>query len=348
MRSVFAGSLAAVLTAGLTVSCSSSGSDGVTAPSCAPGGHGMTDCLSGNAGIESCCTSLEVPGGTYYRMYDVAGQNDADAGPSADGGWPDKADPATVSGFRLDKYLVTVGRFRQFVAAWNNGAGYLPPAGSGKHTHLNGGKGLVAVGGADAVVDYETGWLTTYDTNIAPTTTNLSGCSGPPSTWTTTATTQENLPIDCVNWYEAYAFCIWDGGFLPSEAEWEYAAAGGSQQREYPWGSKDPGTGNQYAIYHSYYTANPTGIAPVGTTSLGGGLWGQLDLAGEVFEWNLDSDGSYVSPCTDCARLTSANAGGEFRGGCAISGLVNLLPPTSDGSDATYREAVGFRCARTP
>jgi len=49
-----------------------------------------------------------------------------------------------VGDFKLDKYEVTVGRFRQFVAAWNGGAGYTPPAGSGKHTHLNGGNGLNA------------------------------------------------------------------------------------------------------------------------------------------------------------------------------------------------------------
>ena len=48
--------------------------------------------------------------------------------------------------------------------------------------------------------------------------------------------------MNCVNWFEAYAFCIWDGGFLPSDTEWEYAAAGGSLQREYPWGSTAPGT----------------------------------------------------------------------------------------------------------
>jgi formylglycine-generating enzyme required for sulfatase activity len=124
-----------------------------------------------------------------------------------------------------------------------------------------------------------------------------------------------------VNWFEAYAFCIWDGGFLPSEAEWEYAAAGGSQQREYPWGSTDPGMGNEYAIYNNYY---PSGVAPVGTTTLGAGLWGQLDLLGEVHEWNLDWYATYDDPCVDCADLAAASdrvtrgqgpSGGEYPGG---------------------------------
>jgi hypothetical protein len=38
-----------------------------------------------------------------------------------------------------DKYLVTVGRFRQFVAAWSNGGGWTPDAGSGTHAYLPGG-----------------------------------------------------------------------------------------------------------------------------------------------------------------------------------------------------------------
>jgi len=189
--------------------------------------------------------SLEVTGGGYYRTYDPVVYDGGMYIPTlaADGGPAGEADPATVSTFRLDKYLVTVGRFRQFVNAWNDGNGYAPRADSGKHTHLNGGEGLNATGGG-----YEPGWVATDDSIIAPTNANLA-CRPQYDTWTNTAGSQENLPINCVNWYEAYAFCIWDGGFLPSEAEWEYAAAGGGQQREYPWGSAAPGTANQYAIY---------------------------------------------------------------------------------------------------
>ncbi|MGH7434720.1 MAG: formylglycine-generating enzyme family protein [Polyangiaceae bacterium] len=212
-----------------------------------------------------------------------------------DGGPTGVADPATVSDFRLDKYLVTVGRFRQFAKAWNNGSGYTPLPGSGKHIHLNAGLGLLDVA-VDAGVAYETGWLAADDSNVAPTNANLSCASNNgEATWTSAAGANERLPINCVSWYEAYAFCIWDGGFLPSEAEWGYAAAGGAEQREYPWGSMAPGVDNQYAIYDCLYPSGPDGsnaclhgvknIAPVGTASLGAGRWGQLDLALPGFGW---------------------------------------------------------------
>jgi formylglycine-generating enzyme required for sulfatase activity len=271
-----------------------------------------------------------VTGGAYERTYTNAG-----------GGPTGEADPATVSGFRMDKYLVTVGRFRQFVNAWNGGNGYEPPAGSGKHSHLNGGNGLNATGGG-----YEPGWVAADNSNIAPTSANLA-CGqrfgfGQFETWTNTAGTKENLPINCMNWWESYAFCIWDGGFLPSEAEWEYAAAGGSQQREYPWGSTAPGTSGQYAIY------NTMSVAPVGTATLGAGRWGQLDLAGELFEWNLDWFAPYAA-CTDCADLSPASDR-VMRGGCFNGPASFLLPPyRNDHFTPTDRNiSLGFRCARTP
>jgi len=55
-----------------------------------------TNCSSN--GSDNCCNSPEIPGGTYARGYDVAGDRN-----SNDGSFP-----ATISSFRLDKYRVTV------------------------------------------------------------------------------------------------------------------------------------------------------------------------------------------------------------------------------------------------
>jgi sulfatase modifying factor 1 len=281
-----------------------------------------------------------VTGGTYGRTY-------ANDGSTVTG----LADAAIVSDFRLDKYDVTVGRFRQFVAAWNQGSGFAPPAGSGKHTHLNGGLGLI--NSADPG-GYETGWVVTDDINVVPTSDNLVSCGY--DEWTDASGRQEVLPMSCVNWYEAYAFCIWDGGFLPSESEWEYAAAGGSQQREYAWGSTAPGTGNEYAIYNCQYPngaqscSDTSNIAAVGPATEGQGLWGQLDLGGNMNQWNLDWwANSYGNPCTDCASLTAASER-VLRGGYFGSNAASYLAPAHRDFDfPTDRYfATGFRCARVP
>jgi sulfatase modifying factor 1 len=336
-------------TDGADASDAADASDGgvLEPPSCALGGLGMTDC-GGADGGESCCTSLEVEGGTYYRTYVNSG----------DGG-TGEADPATVSGFRLDKYEVTVGRFRQFVTAVmppDGGVGWTPPQSSGKHTHLNSGMGLADGPNVDAGQGYEQGWSTLDNGHILPTNSDLGSCT-PYSTWTNTPSGQENLPINCENWWEAYAFCIWDGGFLPSEAEWEYAAGGGNQQREYPWGTAAPGTSSQYAIYNCYYD-NDSGscnfgvmnIAPVGTPAAGAGVWGQLDLAGSVVEWNLDWYAvNYASPCTDCAYLNVAPYRAARSSGWDLIGTSNLLPANRSNSDPQNRfNYFGIRCARTP
>jgi formylglycine-generating enzyme required for sulfatase activity len=325
--------------------------------SCAACGAGVSAC--GTSG-DSCCTSPIVTGGTFYRTYDgVTASFGSEATLAPDGGATQMADPATVSDFQLDEYLVTVGRFRAFVGAWNGGNGWLPPAGSGKHTHLNGGLGLVNAA-TDAGVGYEPGWVASDDFNIAPTDTNLA-CDSDDGTWTPAPGDNESLPINCVNWYEAYAFCIWDGGFLPSEAEWVYAAAGGSQQREYPWGSTFPGSDNRYAIYDCLYPSRPDGsdaclsgtqnIAPVGTASLGAGLWGQVDLEGELLEWNLDFFAlGYGSPCTDCAQLTPAVQRTDH-GGYSASPFRGLYPSTRQffgQNPSSHSSFYGVRCARTP
>ena len=301
--------------------------------SCALEGSGLSDC---GASREGCCISLEVSGGTSYRTY----ANDGN-------GVIGEADPATVSGFRLDKYLVTVGRFRRFVRAWDGG--WRPQPGSGKHASLNGGRGLANAGSPGS---FESGWDASGDTQVAPTDANLACANWP--TWTPAAGSQEVLPINCVNWWEAYAFCIWDSGFLPSEAEWAYAASGGSEQRAYPWGEAAPGEGNEYAIYGCHYPdgdtcAGTSNIAPVGTASSGAALWGQLDLAGNLYEWSLDAwSPSYVTPCIDCANLPVSSTR-VVRGGAFDNPAAALLATNrTEGAEAGRYDGQGFRCARAP
>jgi formylglycine-generating enzyme required for sulfatase activity len=344
---------------GSTPFCASATCTATQVPaSCQQGGDGLTNC---GASRESCCTSLEVTGGTFYRTYDQAL---LPGGPiTIDGGPPAPADPATISTFRLDKYEVTVGRFRQFVSAWNNGSGYAPPAGSGKHTHVNGGQGLVmgpgpppkagppdAGASVDAGITFEPGWVASDDSLVVPTDGNLA-CDSYYATWTSSPGSNETRPINCVTWWEAYAFCIWDGGFLPSWEEWEYAAAGGSEQREYPWGSTDPGTSNLFSIYGCHYPQDAgscTGaanIAPVGTAVQGVGLWGQLDLTGNVWEWVLDNQGPNPNPCTDCMAPISQS---DQRGGSFDDSALIIPANIYRASFSPRSYPFGFRCARTP
>ena len=92
----------------------------------------------------------------------------------------------------------------------------------------------------------------------------------------------DNLPVQSVSWYDAEAFCEWDGGKLPSEAQWERASRG-DHGNEFPWGNKfEPGLSN---------TGDedwPLGTAPVGSYKKDKSAFGIYDMAGNVSEWVYD------------------------------------------------------------
>jgi hypothetical protein len=202
---------------------SDGGNGDIFATSCRDsGGPGIDSC--GPDGGESCCATSGVPGGTFLRGYD--GVTFVDAG-----------NPATVSAFRLDRFEVTMARFRRFVVAV--GAGWRPALGAGKHAHLNGGMGL-AVSPADAGTLFESGWDTSQNDALAMVSRPDAGLAC--GDWTAAPGSNEVLPIGCITWFEAFAFCIWDGGFLPSQAEAAFAAAGGDQQRVFPWSNPPTST----------------------------------------------------------------------------------------------------------
>jgi formylglycine-generating enzyme required for sulfatase activity len=291
-----------------------------------------------------------VPGGSFYQCYDGHGKTD-------------RTHPATISAFRLDAYEVTVGRFRQFVSSVIQGKA-LPGSGAGKHDHLNGGLGLVSPD--DAGPGFESGWDPSWTASLARTApdwnarlTDSVRCPSTP-TWTEQIRSNEVMPITCVDWYSAYAFCIWDQGFLPSSAEWNYAAAGGAEQRVYPWGQQAPEANADLAIWNCNYgggTSCPSlfNIARVGSAPSGNGKFGQADLAGNVYEWVLDSGGFIGDPllelpatCNDCANI-GMGPRRLLRGGSFYSNYSQLLVSSLLGSapDKPHPD-VGFRCAHDP
>lgn len=270
---------------------------------------------------ENCCTSPMVTGGTYNRG------NDTNY-------------PATVSDFRLDRFEITVGRFRKFVEAY---PGSKPAENAGAHPLIGG-----------------SGWSSEWDTNLpadqAALKTNVK--CGSSQTWTDVAGVNEGLPINCLSWFEAFAFCAWDGGRLPTEAEWNYAAAGGSEQREYPW-SNPPSSitiDGTYAVYDCLGDGSAAGncvfadILKVGAKSQkGDGKWSQADLGGSMWEWNVDCyQSSYANPCNNCADVGQA-PDRVIRGGSWLFGASNLRSSYRFFFPPTYRnDRGGARCARTP
>ncbi len=336
----------------------SAGCVGKTAgAACADGGDvcdGAGNCVASSScfgeltcqGV-SCCSSFVVPGGQL-----AMGQSDdgADAlcpdgtygGYFCTGG--DKPEHvATVDSFGLDAFEVTVARFRNFVSAFD---GAPPQAGAGAHPKL-------------AYSGWQTKWNAALPTSRDALIESLK-CAPEDATWTDAPGLNEQAAINCVSWYEAFAFCAWDGGYLPSEAEWEYAAAGGAENRMFPWGRTNPA--DQINLANDAYNGNRPTIDVGSEHPQGDGKWGHRDLAGGVAEWVLDSFNrtwysSGGSTCNNCANLNAGSArvarGGSWIGSYPWAGglsyVIMLRAADRAERDPALNDAsLGIRCARKP
>jgi formylglycine-generating enzyme required for sulfatase activity len=274
---------------------------------------------------ESCCTSINVPGGTFPQgRSEVVGASDYYPSGAADE-VPEFS--STVSTFALDKYEVTVGRFRNFVNAYT---GVAPAAGAGANPNIPG-----------------SGWQSAWNTFLPATqaafkdTAHLK-CESARQTWTDNVGANENKAINCVDWYEAFAFCIWDGGRLATESEWEYAAAGGSDNRLFPWGSAAPD-----CAHENLHNCSDR-VAVVGSTPIGNGKWGHADLAGNVCEWELDYFGTYpASASTNYANISSGSNRVDRGGIFYYDAPGRAADRDRGGNDPTLHYfGSGARCAR--
>jgi eukaryotic-like serine/threonine-protein kinase len=146
----------------------------------------------------------------------------------------------------------------------------------------------------------------------------------------------ESMPISNVSWSAARAYCAWTGGRLPTEAEWEFAARGGSEELRY-------GAIEQIAWYKGNSGAHAHAVK-----TLVPNAYGLYDMLGNVWEWTADFYGRdfyRASPSSD-PRGPQASEYRVLRGGSWLRDpsdiRVSLRYPASPGSPD---QVTGMRCA---
>lgn len=135
---------------------------------------------------------------------------------------------------------------------------------------------------------------------------------------------ESSRPVIHVNWFEADAYCRWAGRRLPTETEWETAAAvepsaDGSlslEKRPYPWGSDRPGPKTANLDWHTM------GTIDVGALPAGDSPWGCRQMIGNVWEWTATDFGPFpgfeVDPYKDYSEPWF-HTRKVMRGGCWVT-----------------------------
>jgi formylglycine-generating enzyme required for sulfatase activity len=263
------------------------------------------------------CGRVLIPAGTL-TLGEEAG---------AEGARPRQA-MVSVPTFMLDRFPVTVARFRLFMAAGRPGVA----------------SGLVAYGFGRHRVELP--WRgTTQDPS-----------TDDGSNWAEAG--REDHPINGVDWHTAQAFCAWDGGRLPTEAEWELAARS-IDDRLWPWGNA-PDWSRVCAMIG---VASRRSTCPVDQQIFAAGQSAQQvwHLVGNVWEWAADhfvnySDSPERGPCVNRSGMTaplcvdsSATSRAVRGGGWRDTAEASVRSSARRGMAESIRDVrVGFRCAANP
>jgi formylglycine-generating enzyme required for sulfatase activity len=154
---------------------------------------------------------------------------------------------------------------------------------------------------------------------------------------------EDSLPVTDVTWAQARAFCQgYGGGDLPTEAQWEYAARGGSQTL-WSFGDDEKVLGE-----YAWFGESPLGTAhPVGQKRPN--PLGLHDMYGNVWEWVRDWYGDYPSGFFVDPGGPSSGGRRVLRGGSFDDTPERLRSARRFDFDPEVRaRPFGFRCVRVP
>jgi len=163
-----------------------------------------------------------------------------------------------------------------------------------------------------------------------------------------------NHPVVHVSWNDAAAYASWAGKVLPTEAQWEFAARGGLEQKLYPWGDELTPEGRHLCnIWQGQFPRLDTaedgyaGSCPVDSFPPNG--YGLYSCTGNVWEWCADWFSTAFSTLQDPAGPPDGHAkvmkGGSFLCHASYCNRYRVAARTSNTPDSSASN-IGFRCVR--
>ena len=239
---------------------------------------------------------------------------------------------AVIDRFWLDRHEVTVGQLRTAIAAGLDHAADWP-AKNAVIAHEG------TLGKADPADVYPFDEWCTY--------------SAQPGS-------HEDFPVSCVSWKAAHAYCNFIGGELPSEAQWEYAAAaaGRTSEVDYPWGNDAPTCDRvvygRVALGGAARDCMDVPEGPVRADDALGDVTplGVIGMGGNMSELVLDEDARFTDPCWRGAAqenpvcTTSTRTSHVLRGGSFLTqSFAANVAARNDDATPSFRSIFGFRCA---